>query len=355
LIVVMPQSRTKRYFARCFFVVLLLVVSVTAFAIPAETYKSNLQRAISALQRFESSSIEKASEADYQSHLDATSAVVRSALPEREDVHASDEICDVDNSWLHDALKELKTARVEDRHNKVTQIIERLQAIEERVGYEQRAATDAERKAATKQKLESILGRPEYETEARGPNALSRLLQDFINWIQQFLPKPIQLKPGSSKWVSIVARVLVVIIALVVLVFALKLLFGRFRGTKQKRAPKKSQARIVLGERLEPDETATDLLSEAEALARRGELRAAIRKAYIALLLELGDRKVITLAQHKTNRDYLNATRNLPPLHSRMRGLTDSFERHWYGFADATENDWQDFRAGYRAALQTGN
>jgi len=38
-----------------------------------------------------------------------------------------------------------------------------------------------------------------------------------------------------------------------------------------------------------------------------------------------------------------------------MRGLTDSFERHWYGYASATPNDWQDFRDGYLAALQTGS
>ena len=110
----------------------------------------------------------------------------------------------------------------------------------------------------------------------------------------------------------------------------------------------------MLGERLEPEETATNLLSEAEALARRGELRAAIRKAYIALLVELGDRNLVSLAQHKTNRDYLRGLSNVPQLHSRMTGLTDSFERHWYGFAEATESDWQDFRAGYLAALQTG-
>ena len=109
----------------------------------------------------------------------------------------------------------------------------------------------------------------------------------------------------------------------------------------------------MLGERLEPEATATDLLSEAEALARQGDLRAAIRKAYIALLVELGDRKLISLAHHKTNRDYLNSLRSVPQLHSRMRGLTESFERHWYGFASATPNDWQDFRASYLAALQT--
>jgi hypothetical protein len=139
------------------------------------------------------------------------------------------------------------------------------------------------------------------------------------------------------------------------LVYVGKILLTRFDRSRKRKTPKKRKARIVLGERLEPEQTSSDLLSEAEALARSGDLRAAIRKAYIALLVELGDRKVISLAQHKTNRDYLNSLRNIPQLHSRMRGLTDSFERHWYGFAQATPNDWQDFRAGYLSALQTGN
>ncbi len=103
--------------------------------------------------------------------------------------------------------------------------------------------------------------------------------------------------------------------------------------------------------RLDPDQTSFDLLSEADALARRGELRAAIRKAYIALLLELGDRKIISLAQYKTNRDYLRAVRNIEPIYGNVKQLTDSFELHWYGLAQATENDWLSFRAAYKEAL----
>ena len=115
----------------------------------------------------------------------------------------------------------------------------------------------------------------------------------------------------------------------------------------------KEGARIVLGERLEPDQSARDLLSEAENLARTGDLRAAIRKAYIALLLELGERKIITLEQHKTNRDYLRAVRRVERLYPNVKQLTDSFELHWYGSARATETDWQAFRSGYKQALST--
>ena len=106
-----------------------------------------------------------------------------------------------------------------------------------------------------------------------------------------------------------------------------------------------------MGEKLEPDQSAVDLLAEAEALAQRGELRAAIRKAYIALLVELGERKIISLAQHKTNRDYLGAVRDRESLYTYVKQLTDSFERHWYGFANATDADWHAFRDGYKQAL----
>ncbi len=106
-----------------------------------------------------------------------------------------------------------------------------------------------------------------------------------------------------------------------------------------------------MGETLAADQSARDLLSEAEAMARRGELRAAIRRAYIALLVELGDRKVISLAQYKTNRDYLRAMREIEPLYRNVKQLTDSFERHWYGLAQANETDWLQFRSAYDQAL----
>jgi hypothetical protein len=127
--------------------------------------------------------------------------------------------------------------------------------------------------------------------------------------------------------------------------------FRRLRDTGLKL--EKRQARIVLGESLAPDETSADLLAQAEALAREGEVRAAIRKGYIALLCELGDRKVLTLAQHKTNHDYLRMVREKRPLLKEMQKLTASFENHWYGFVPATPSDWSTFRSGYQQTLKT--
>jgi hypothetical protein len=44
--------------------------------------------------------------------------------------------------------------------------------------------------------------------------------------------------------------------------------------------------------------------------------------------------------------------REVEPLHTNVKQLTDSFERHWYGFALATDSDWTTFRARYKQALQ---
>jgi len=133
----------------------------------------------------------------------------------------------------------------------------------------------------------------------------------------------------------------------------IKLLLPRFMRRRKKERKAKPEPRIVLGERLEPDASAVDLLAEAEALARSGQIRAAIRKAYIALLVELGERKVISLAHHKTNRDYLRSVRSIPGLYTPMAGLTDSFERHWYGLGQPEPGDWQSFRDAYKAVIQT--
>jgi hypothetical protein len=328
-------------------IVVLFLYPVCVRAIPLSDYQQNLKNAITALETLGQS--EDESEADYENRFEQTVEGVRTALPRNQTVESDGESCSVDNAWLHNALHGMKR----DDFAKLSQILESLHAIEARVAERQGAARPTDSKEWAKGRLESILARPEYVTQSRGPNALQRLLRDFLRWLQKFLPKRTpNANPNSAKWINLIARIGVVVAGLLLVLFIVKLLMERFKREGKIKVRKKKEPRIVLGERLEPEQTATDLLSEAEELARRGELRAAIRKAYIALLVELGDRKFISLAQHKTNRDYLNALRSVPQLHSRMRGLTDSFERHWYGFANATENDWQEFRTGYLAARQ---
>jgi len=346
----MSQFSTTHYrysLAAVFSALFLFLFPATVAAIPIADYHSNIKYAISTLGQLSQSGD------NFNSELPEAVESVRTKLPKHETVEFEGEVYNVDNSWLHKELDELEKA--DNRSERLAHIVWTLQAIETRVA--ERAnpgGSPTENKQWAKTRLESVLARPEYAADTEGSNALMRLIRDFFQWLAKFLPKPRAGNGTGINWITRIAQIVVIGLAVAVLLYVLKTLYARFSGRSRKpKTSKKREARIVLGERLEPEATATDLLSEAEALARQGDLRAAIRKAYIALLVELGDRKMISLAHHKTNRDYLNSLRNVPQLHSRMRGLTDSFERHWYGFASATPNDWQDFRADYLAALQT--
>ena len=80
----------------------------------------------------------------------------------------------------------------------------------------------------------------------------------------------------------------------------------------------------VTGRALPPDLAAEDLLatqlpedewlSLARGLLASGERRLALRAFYLSLLAGLGERKLLVIARHKSNRDYL------------QDGLLDAFQ-----------------------------
>lgn len=281
---------------------------------------------------------------------------LKQMLPAKETVVLDGLSVPVDNSWLHEELTTYqKTVTAAKRAESLLRVAERLRAIDERIQEIRRTKVAAETdKDADKGRLAAILRRPEYVQTAPESSALERLLERIVRWIARLFPRTKPITPGGSPWLATVAQILVVGIC----VAAIAYLIWRFgprlmQGRRQKK--KKREARIILGERLEPDQTAADLLAQADALARTGDLRSAIRKAYIALLCELGDRKVIHIAQYKTNRDYLYSVRDKGSLYSSMRKLTTSFELHWYGLVPAGESDWNDFRNDYQRTLRTGS
>jgi hypothetical protein len=179
------------------------------------------------------------------------------------------------------------------------------------------------------------------------------LWERFKEWLNNLFPNRNPLQPGQTSWLSLIAMIVIFGLAAFVLAYAIWKFIPIFRHRKTGLKLEKRRARVVLGEQLGPDQTPADLLNEAERLARKGEVRAAIRKGYIALLCELGERKVLALAQHKTNHDYLRAVREKRPLLGEMQKLTASFENHWYGFLPATPDDWTAFRSGYQQTLKT--
>jgi hypothetical protein len=281
---------------------------------------------------------------------------LRARLPQRERVERAGGAVEVDNTWLHkelDAYAALSPARVDEKRRKIAYLRERLTSLAARLDEEAAAVQQAARdKEAEKGRLQSILRRPEYHEEAAKGGAFEKLMEWLSNLIERLFPKRTPISPGASSLFSLIARVFVYALALGLIAFLAwrygPLLWGRAATARRAKA---REARVVLGERLAPDETSSDLIAEAERLARAGDLRGAIRKAYVAVLCELGDRRLIRLAQHKTNRDYLAALRDRSELYGVMHPLTHAFERHWYGLVPASDADWADYRAMCNRAI----
>jgi len=286
----------------------------------------------------------------------ATFGRVRELLPQKERVEwDGGTFIEVDNSWLHTELGgPSRPGDYGERAVALRSLAVRLRALEVRLA-EGVAAADATDRDAERGRLNAILRAPEFDRETRQQqgDALQRLVRRFIEWVLSLLPDGPKVAPGGSPRASLLTQVIVFLLCLAVLAYVARLLWLRRRQGVGSLKPKRG-ARVVLGERLEADQTAADLLDDAERLARGGDLRGAIRKAYVALLCELGDRGVVRLAQHKTNRDYLNAVRRAerPGLYTQMLPLTFDFEVHWYGLRDASDADWESFKTRCRGALK---
>lgn len=327
----------------CLVVFIVLLCTTSASAIPLSEYREHVKSASENLASV--GSVDK----EVETHLDE----ILMLLPPSETVEWSGTTVTVDNRWVADAIARYREEKdVAKSFVILAELSERLDALSDRLN-KLEDNTIASTRDKDKAQLEGILRRAEYANNGAGEkSAFTRLLERFFAWLRSLFGNVDRPQPTGPTPFTYVAELLVATLALAVIAYALWKfgpLMWRGSGPRKK---KKREARVVLGERLEPEQTAADLLAEADALARSGQLRAAIRKGYVALLCELGDRKIVGLAQHKTNRDYLSDVRDRAQLYGDMKELTRSFENHWYGYVPAQADDWSTFRHRYHHALE---
>ena len=287
-------------------------------------------------------------------------AQIRKNLPVTEKIEGEGFSVETGNQWLEARLKsfEEETADWPKRGHILTEISERLSAIIVKINELENPALSNRSKDEDKRKLAEILRRPEFQKPEEAQESwFDRMQKKIRDWFNQKFPRP-QVPEGAEQGFQSLSFGLQILVYALVLGFIAFLIYrfapffaDRFRRRKQE----ETGERVILGEKLGEDEDAQTLFDEAEELARSGNLRGAIRKGYIALLCELSDRRIIGLAQHKTNRDYLRDVRKKQELYQNMRGLTTSFERYWYGFETAGEGDWQEFKDNYLKAVKDVN
>ncbi len=290
---------------------------------------------------------------------------IRRSVPAREKIEWQDRSVETDNQWLFDALDEFEKepGGSPKKEAILTSIGERLDALRQKIEELEKPPSANRAGAEDAQKLAEILRREEYQKPEKRDESffqklyrqIQEIYQKILDWLESFFPRP-NLSAGSTNGFQslfFILQMMLYALVLGVIAFLLykfaPLLINRFDWLEKT----DKNERVILGERLLPEQSSKSLFEEAEKLAREGDLRGAIRKGYIALLCDLADRKIIGLAQNKTNRDYLRDVRSKSELYQNLNGLTINFERHWYGFEPAEEKDWENFRIEFQKAINT--
>jgi hypothetical protein len=331
--------------------ILVLCVAATAAASTLDDYKKRLDDASQDVLQTRSAEDQR----DRATAETLVAAITRE-IPATERVEWPGGSVETDNSWLTVAIE---SYRVETTRTKRWEILdgirERLQAESQAVQTLQQGIAHDSTKDADKQKLAEILSRAEYQPPKEEEEGLAqRLWNRFWKWIDDLFPKP-AIQPSESTAfgsLRLILQILIFAVAAGLIAFLLWRFLPFLKARFGRRRAEKHGDRVILGEIVGADESATDIFAEAERLAREGDIRGAIRKGYIAVLCELGDRRFVRLARHKTNRDYLRDVKRTPQVFEGLRGLTDNFERNWYGIRSTPAEDWEAFRDGYDRTLR---
>ncbi len=333
------------------------------FAVNVSEYKKSVENAITELEVILYVDADNLSENEQKAEIQTSLQNIRKNFLAINKVEIDGVSVEVDNARLGKKLADIDNQKAENvtREDLLNEAIDDLTTLVQKLDEVEKQKPGNRAKNQDKLKLQEILSRNEYQKavkeEEKEKSAIQKwwesIQKAFMEWLTSLFPERPEIETPSSDSLgslSIFLQVLIVAIALGIVGFVIykfaPFLFGIKRKEKKER-----KTRVILGETILADQDSADILSDADLLAQNGDLRGAIRKGYIAFLCELSDRKIIGLAQHKTNRDYLRDVRKDKPLHQNMNVLTGSFERHWYGFSNADEQDWQEFRAKYREAV----
>jgi hypothetical protein len=281
---------------------------------------------------------------------------IKRLLPEREEVQFNGSIVRVDNAWLHESVDKvigIANGDLEQRNSTLIEISSRLARLKQSV----KESQTAQDRALKDQRalLEKILARPEYHPEEKRDSMIGRMLKrikESILWLLEklFGGGPARAPQTGGAGLIAVIRILVLLAVIAALLYGAVRLARRLQGRQS--PEEKKETREALGEEIAEDLTAADLFANATELARQGEYRKAIRRAYIALLCDLEQRGKLRLGRSKTNRDYLDAVRPEHGIYPTFSVMTNAFEHVWYGQGRATEDEFQNFVTHYREVVK---
>jgi hypothetical protein len=277
-------------------------------------------------------------------------AYIKRLLPRSEQIEFDNRSVEVDNTWLYVLLDTYAAQKdPQQRVAMLNEAVGRLRALDEQLRKSEAAASSDQN---AREKIREILSRRAYRQEqdtAIGAfvKRVKRKVDVILLEIKMTLIRALERLFGAgaqSAWFSI----LVLLAVLVTAVIVIARLARRFRVPRAKR----KKTRLVLGEEIAADGTSRELAEAGLAAARAGDFRTAIRKLYVSLLFELGERNLIELEDSATNHEYLRKVSRFNALAAPMRFLTDRFDYVWYGMFNSSEEEFAAYLARYQEAME---
>lgn len=183
---------------------------------------------------------------------------------------------------------------------------------------------------------------------AKIDQALERAWDALWNFLRKLWPRQWDLSPGKEKsegWRLQDLRLWLILIVILTLAAALVLFWRRQRReTVELSAPLSGVPFLDMNDAAVATQRSEDeWFTLANQLEKQGELRLALRAAYLGLLAGLAQREWLTIRRDRTNREYLEeftrrwrrrpqaviqARTEIP---EKLRGSLRLFDRVWYG------------------------
>lgn len=243
---------------------------------------------------------------------------------------------------------------------RAAQIDRRIGEVLERREYAWRSPREKEAPSKKPAWLEQWLSEAGKTLEKWG-SAFFRQLGRFLRWMGRlFNPPKISTPSGPAiDWVGLSKAVLVLVVIALIGVLGWALL----RGWRPRRKPAVIAAAAPIMPDLRSDDVVADQLPEdgwltlAREHAARGELSLALRAAWLAGLAHLGQRELIRIARHKSNRDYerelRRRARDRAPLLAAFDDNLLSVERSWYGRHEVSADSFAAFQRNLERIRQS--
>lgn len=296
--------------------------------------------------------LDKLTDTEYSAE-DAIKALdsVKQLLPKYEDVELNGRIIHVDNTDIYLTIESAENAKGNEDtldtaiYALFSKLGDLMYQVDKVTG--KAANTAPNNPSVTAQK---ILDRAEYKAdvvkESRIKQFLRELVDKLLDFFRQAFPQP-NIRPIGKVGRGSVWVIRVVILLLLAGALAYGLFWLRRRVNRRKIAADEEKAvrTEILGELIPDDVNSNDLFASAMEAAKVGNYRLGVRRAYVAMLLDMSDRRIVKLHRSKTNRDYLNELKSNREIFPRFSNATGFYENIWYGQRQCTMSEFELFLA----------